>query len=43
MGQLLKTVRSTNEINLEGLPQGVYTLRIADEKGFVVVRKVVME
>ena len=43
MGQLLKTVRSTNEINLEGLPQGVYTLRIADEKGFVVVRKVVKE
>ena len=43
MGQLLKTVRSTNEISLEGLPQGVYTLRIADEKGFVVTRKVVKE
>ena len=42
-GQLLKTVRSTNEISLEGLPQGVYTLRIADEKGFVVTRKVVKE
>jgi hypothetical protein len=40
LGQLLKTVRSTNEISLEGLPQGVYTLRIADEKGrFTSTRK----
>jgi len=43
LGQLLKTVLSTNEISLEGLPQGVYTLRIADERGFVVTRKVVKE
>lgn len=33
LGQLVKTVRGTNEINVAGLPEGVYVLRITDEKG----------
>lgn len=33
LGQLVKTVENTNEINLAGLPQGVYLLRIADAEG----------
>ena len=41
LGQIVKTERSTNEIDLEGLPQGIYTLRIADERGFVVTKKVI--
>ena len=41
LGQIVKTERSTNEIDLEGLPQGIYTLRIADERGFAVTRKVI--
>jgi hypothetical protein len=41
MGQLVKIKQMVNEINLEGLPQGIYTLRIADERGFAVTRKVI--
>ncbi|MBQ4399029.1 MAG: T9SS type A sorting domain-containing protein [Bacteroidales bacterium] len=33
LGQLVKTVENTNEINLASLPQGVYLLRIADAEG----------
>ena len=43
IGQLLKTARNTNEVNLRGLPQGVYLLRIMDESGNIATRKVVME
>ena len=32
-GQLVKTGLHSNEINMEGLPQGVYFLNVFDEKG----------
>ena len=43
LGQLWKTVKHSNEIDLKGLPQGIYTLRIADKSGFVVSEKVVLK
>ena len=43
LGQLLKTARNTNEINLKGLPQGVYLLRITDEDGAVMTKKLVVK
>ena len=43
IGQLLKTARNANEVNLRGLPQGMYLLRITDEDGNTATRKVVME
>ena len=43
LGQLLKTAQNTNEIDLKGLPQGVYLLRVTDEKGATATRKVVVE
>jgi hypothetical protein len=39
-GQLVKTVQNTNEVNLEGLPQGVYLLRVRDAEGAVFVKRV---
>ena len=33
LGQLVKTVRNSNEINVSGLPEGVYLLRIKDADG----------
>ena len=33
LGQLVKTVENTNEINLAGLPKGIYLLRITDAEG----------
>ena len=32
-GQLVRIVRETNELNVAGLPEGVYLLRIKDAKG----------
>jgi len=43
LGQLVKTVQNTNEVNLEGLPQGVYLLRVTTEGGKVFSDKVVKE
>ena len=43
LGQLLKTVQNTNEVSLEGLPQGVYLLRVTLENGKVFSDKVVKE
>ena len=43
LGQLLKTVRNSNEINLKGQPQGIYTLHVTNEDGNRVNRKVVKE
>lgn len=43
LGQCVKTVPNTNEINLEGLPQGVYLLRVTLEDGKVFSDKVVKE
>ncbi len=33
LGQMVKTVRGTNEIDLSGLVEGVYLLRITDTEG----------
>ena len=33
LGQMVKTIQSTNEISVADLPQGVYLLRIADAEG----------
>ena len=41
MGQRMRAFRNANEINLKDLPQGIYTLRIADERGCVVTKKVI--
>ena len=40
LGQVVKTVRGTNEIDVAGLPQGVYLLRIADAEGKVYTNKI---
>ena len=42
LGQLVKTVRGTNEIDVEELPQGLYLLRI-DAKDRQVVKQIVVE
>lgn len=33
LGQRVKMVRSSNEINVSGLPEGVYLVRITDIEG----------
>jgi hypothetical protein len=33
LGQMVKTVRNSNEISVEGLSEGVYLLRITDAEG----------
>jgi hypothetical protein len=43
LGQLLKTAQNTNEVNLRGLPQGMYLLRITDEDGAVATKKLVVK
>jgi hypothetical protein len=43
LGQLVQTVQNTNAINLEGLPHGVYLLRVTTEDGKVFSDKVVKE
>lgn len=39
LGQVVKTMRGTNEITVAELPQGVYLLRIADAEGKVLTAK----
>jgi hypothetical protein len=41
LGQWVKTVQNTNEVSLEGLPQGVYLLRVSMKDGKVFSEKVV--
>ena len=43
LGQCLKTAQNTNEVCLEGLPQGLYLLRVTLEDGKVFSDKVVKE
>ena len=43
LGQLVKTVKNTNEVDLKGLPKGIYTLRIACENGLELFKKVVLK
>ena len=41
LGQRVKMVRSSNEINVIGLPEGVYMMRITDIEGKKHVARVV--
>ena len=40
LGQMVKCVRGTNEIDVEGLAEGVYLLRITDAEGKVYTNKI---
>ena len=40
LGQMVKTVKDSHEINMAGLPQGDYLLRIADAEGKVYTNKI---
>jgi hypothetical protein len=40
LGQVVKRVRNSNEVSLEGLAEGVYLLRIADAEGKVYTNKI---
>jgi len=42
LGQMMKTVKNSNEVSLEGLSQGVYMLRITDADGENRVARVVV-
>ena len=39
-GQMVKCVRGMNEIDVEGLAEGVYLVRIADAEGKVYTNKI---
>ena len=43
LGQLVKTVRDANEINVAGLAEGVYLLRITDAEGIIHAARVVVK
>ena len=43
LGQMVKTVKGSNEINVNGLPEGVYLLRIADAEGRIRSVRVAMK
>ena len=43
LGQLMRTVKSSNEIDLCDLPKGIYTLRVLDDNGNCASFKVVKE
>ena len=40
MGQLVKTLGEGNDINLSGLPEGLYFLLVTDKSGDTVVAKI---
>ena len=41
--QLMRTIKSSNEINMKGLPKGIYALRVLDDNGNCASFKVVKE
>ena len=43
LGQKVKMVQSTNEINVSGLQEGVYLLRITDAEGKVYINKITVQ
>ena len=43
LGQLVKTVRGTNEVDLSGLVEGVYLLRLTDKEGNAYLEKIIKE
>ena len=42
LGQVVKTVRGTNEVDLGGLVEGVYLVRIRDKEGRIFLEKVMV-
>ena len=42
LGQMVKTVRGTNEVDLGGLVDGVYLVRIWDKEGRIFLEKVMV-
>ena len=40
LGQLVKTAQATNEINVSGLPEGVYLLRITNANGISQTKRI---
>ena len=42
LGQLVKVVRGTNEVNVNSLPEGLYLLRITDAEGKVYTNKIMI-
>ena len=43
LGQVVKTVLGTNEIDLSGLAEGVYLVRITDKDGKVYTNKIMVQ
>ena len=43
LGQMVKTVRGTNEIDVADLVEGVYLVRIADAEGKVYTNKITVQ
>ena len=43
LGQVVKTMRGTNEITVAELPQGVYLVRIRDEEGRIFMEKIMVK
>ena len=41
-GQVVKRVRNSNEISVEGLVDGVYLVRIRDKEGRIFLEKVMV-
>lgn len=39
LGQLVKTAQGTNEINVNGLTEGIYLVRVVDEKGVNYIKR----
>ena len=42
LGQVVKTVRNSNDVSLEGLVEGVYLVRIRDKEGRIFLEKVMV-
>ena len=42
LGQVVKTVRNSNDVSLEGLVEGVYLVRIRDKEGGIFLEKVMV-
>ena len=40
LGQLVKTVRGTNEVDVRELPEGVYLLHIHDKQGVSLTNRI---
>ena len=43
LGQMVKTIQGTNKIDVTGLPEGVYLLRITDAEGNVYTNKIMKQ